>query len=105
MRIRRSVRNFFGALVLPAIALAVTAYFGDNLLYGPRGYVAYQDVEATLALHRHQLAEAQDTRRRLEHHISLMRPGSADPDLVEELARTQLMDGAQGQVAIPRDAH
>jgi len=25
-----------------------------------------------------------------------------DPDLVEELARTQLMDGANNQVAVPR---
>jgi hypothetical protein len=25
-----------------------------------------------------------------------------DPDLVEELARTQLMDGAPNQVALPR---
>jgi len=105
MRIRRSVRSFFGALVFPAIALAVTAYFGDNFLYGPRGYEAYNDTQATLALHRQQLAEARDARQRLEHRISLMKPGSADADLVEELARTQLMDGAPGQVAIPRDAH
>ena len=25
-----------------------------------------------------------------------------DPDLIEELARTQLMDGAPNQVAVPR---
>jgi cell division protein FtsB len=91
--------------VFPAIALAVTAYFGDNFLYGPRGYQTYKDTQATLVLHRQYLAEARDARQRLEHRISLMKPGSADPDLVEELARTQLMDGAPGQVAIPRDAH
>ena len=28
-----------------------------------------------------------------------------DPDLVEELARTRLMDGAPNQVAIPRNGH
>jgi cell division protein FtsB len=105
MRIRRSVRSFFSALVFPAIAVAVTAYFGDNYLYGPRGLEAYQDIQAKLAVHRQQLVEAQDARRRLDHRISLMKPGTADPDLVEELARTQLMDGAPGQVAIPRDAH
>ncbi len=34
-----------------------------------------------------------------------MRPGAADPDLVEELARGQLMFGAPNQVAVPRSAH
>ena len=105
MRIRRSVRSFFRALVFPAIAIAVTAYFGYNFIYGARGYHAFNDVQATLALHREQLALAQDARKRLQHRISLMQDGSVDPDLVEELARTQLMDGAPGQVAVPRDAH
>jgi cell division protein FtsB len=105
MRIRRSVRSFFGALVFPALAFAVTAYFGYHLVYGPRGYHAYSDVQATLALHQQQLASAKDARVRLQHRITLLEPGSVDPDLVEELARTQLMDGAPGQVAIPRDGH
>ena len=39
-------------------------------------------------------------RMRLEHRIQLLEAG--DPDLIEELARTKLMDGAPGQVAIPR---
>ena len=103
MRIKRSVRSFFGALVFPAIAIAVTAYFGYAFIYGPRGYHAYNDVQATLALHREQLAVAQDARKRLQHRISLMEAGSVDSDLVEELARSQLMDGAPGQVAVPRD--
>jgi hypothetical protein len=34
-----------------------------------------------------------------------MEPGHADPDMVEELARGQLMDGAPNQVAVPRTAH
>ena len=34
-----------------------------------------------------------------------MEDGHADPDLVEELARGQLMDGAPNQVAVPRSAH
>ena len=44
-------------------------------------------------------------RARLEHRTALMRPGSADPDLIEELARSQLMLGAPNQVAVPRAAH
>ena len=105
MRIRRSVRQFFGALAFPAIAAAVTAYFGYNLLYGQRGYMAFADAQTKLALHREQLRAAEDTRHGLEHRMRLLEPGHVDPDLVEELARIQLMDGAPGQVAVPRDSH
>ena len=37
--------------------------------------------------------------------ITLMSPGSVDPDMVEELARGQLLDGGPGQVAVSRTAH
>ncbi len=105
MRIRRSVRRFFNALMWPAISIAITAYFGYHFLYGPRGYYAHQRVESALADHHRQLANVEDARRRLEHRITLLEPGSVDPDLVEELARTELMDGAPNQIAVPRDTH
>ncbi|SRR5258706_12321803 len=104
MRIRRSVRRFFGALVIPAIATASLAYFGYHLVLGPRGLRALEDVRATLGVHQEQLAQATDTRQRLQHRISLLEPGRVDPDLVEELARGQLMDAAPGQVTVPRGA-
>ncbi|SRR6266481_4720428 len=105
MRIRRSVTRFFGISVLPAISFAVVAYFGYYAIWGERGLLALSDVQARLGVQREQLAQAQDTRTRLERRITLMRPGSTDPDLVEELARSQLMIGAPGQVAVPRGSH
>jgi hypothetical protein len=33
-----------------------------------------------------------------------MEQNGADPDLVEELARSQLMDGGPGEIAVPRTA-
>jgi hypothetical protein len=76
MRIKRSVTRFFAVLVVPAVSLAVVTYFGAYAIWGNRG--------------------------RLEHRIVLMEKDGADPDLVEELARTQLMDGGPNQVAVPR---
>jgi cell division protein FtsB len=105
MRIKRSVRSFFGALVVPAICGASILYFGYHLVFGPRGLRALEDVRATLGVHDEQLAQATGARARLQHRISLLQPGSVDPDIVEELARGQLMDGAPGQVAVPRAAH
>ena len=104
MRIRRSVTRFFGALVVPAMCTAVGAYFGYYAIWGARGALALADTEAQLGVKQEQLREIRERRIRLQHRIDLMKPGSVDPDLVEELARDQLMDGAPNQVAVPRNA-
>lgn len=105
MRIKRSVSRFFGALILPAIAVAVVAYFGSYAIWGERGLLALEDVQARLDVQQAQLTAVKDQKARLAHRIGLMEGGQADPDLVEELARGQLMDGAPNQVAVPRNAH
>jgi cell division protein FtsB len=105
MRIRRSVTRFFGVLVVPAVTVAVVSYFGGYAIWGNRGILALEDTQARLGVQQEKLAQLQDSRTRLEHRISLMEKDNADPDLVEELARGQLMDGAPNQVAVPRAAH
>ena len=100
MRIKRSVSRFFAVLVVPAITVAVVSYFGAYAIWGNRGVLALEDTQAQLGIRQQQLAELQASRQRLEHRIALMEKN--DPDLVEELARTQLMDGAPNQVALPR---
>src|SRR5258708_39654428 len=103
MRIRRSVTRFVGMLVVPAISLAVVSYFGTYAIWGNRGILALEDTQAQLGIRQQQLTEVQANRQRLEHRITLMTKN--DADLVEELARTQLMDGAPNQVAVPRSRH
>jgi cell division protein FtsB len=105
MRIRRSVTRFFSALVIPAICGAAVAYFGYYTVWGPRGLVALDKVHAQLAVHQDQLSALRARHDRLAHRIKLLQGGSADPDLVEELANQQLMEGIPGQVAIPRHPH
>ncbi|HEY8255724.1 MAG TPA: septum formation initiator family protein [Rhizomicrobium sp.] len=100
MRIKRSVTRFFAVLVVPAITVAVVTYFGAYAIWGNRGVLALEDTQAQLGIRQQQLSEIQASRQRLEHRIALMEKN--DPDLVEELARTQLMDGAPNQVALPR---
>ena len=100
MRIKRSVTRFFTVLMLPAISLAVVGYFGAYAIWGNRGVLALEDTQAQLGIRQQQLAEVQANRQRLEHRIALMTKN--DPDLVEELARTQLMDGAPNQVGVRR---
>ncbi len=92
----------FAAMVLPAICGAVSAYFGYYAIWGERGALALEDTQAKLGVQQEQLAQIHDQRVRLEHRISLMSPGQVDPDMVEELSRGQLMNGAPNQVAVPR---
>lgn len=102
MRIRHSVTRFFGALVIPAVCGAAVAYFGYYTIWGTRGLLALTDTQARLAVAQEQLAQLKDDRARLEHRIQLLQPGAVDPDLVEEIARAQLLGSAPGQIAIPR---
>ena len=105
MRIKRSVTRFFSVLVVPAVSLAVVSYFGAYAIWGNRGILALEDTQAQLGIQQQRLSQIEDTRGRLEHRIALMEKDGADPDLVEELARGQLMDGAPNQVAVPRAGH
>ncbi len=103
MRIGRSVTRIFVLSILPAVATAVISYFGYYAVWGERGYLAFTDTQTKLTVAQAQLDRLTDQRDRLQHRIVLLKPGAPDPDLVEELARTQLMDGAPGQLAVPRD--
>ena len=105
MRIRRSVTRVFAMSVLPAVTCAFVAYFGYHAVWGERGVLALSDTQARLGVQQQQLAQLQGARARLQHRIELLRPGSVDNDLVEELARSQFMEGAPGQIAVPRSAH
>ena len=105
MRIRRSVTRFFGGLIIPAISAVVIGYFTYYTVWGSRGAPELSTTDTRLAMRKELLTDLRDQRQRLQHRISLLEPGSVDPDLVQELARGQLMDGGPGQVAVPRNTH
>jgi cell division protein FtsB len=104
MRIRRSVTRFFGLSVLPAISVAVVAYFGYYAIWGERGMLALSDTQAKLGVQQERLAQAVDARKRLQHRIDLMNPANPDPDLVQELAHDRLMIGAANEVSVARQS-
>jgi cell division protein FtsB len=94
------VARSFAVLVIPAITLTVLMYFGSYLLWGNRGLFALVDAQARLEILQQQLFSLRGQRDALAHRIVLMERG--DNDLVEELARTKLMDAAPNQVSILR---
>ena len=103
MRIRHSVTRVFGILVVPAISAAAILYFGYYAIWGTRGLIALADVQARLSLRQEHLAVLADQRNRLERRIKLLASGAEDPDLVEEIARSQMLGSTPGQVAVSRD--
>lgn len=103
MRIRRSVTRFFGILVIPAVSAAAIAYFGYYTLWGTRGLIALADTQARLSLEQDKMASLSDQRARLERRIRLLKDGAEDPDLIEEVARAQMLGSVPGQIAVPRD--
>jgi len=104
MRIKRSVVRFFGLMVLPAVTIAVVGYFGAYAIWGERGVLALEETKARLDTAKVELAQVTENRARLQHRIALMEQGTPDADMVEELSRIRLMNGAPNQYAIPRDA-
>ncbi|HEY3639010.1 MAG TPA: septum formation initiator family protein [Rhizomicrobium sp.] len=95
--------RFFGNLVIPAISAAAISYFGYYALWGTRGLMALADVKARLAVQQARLDTLADQRARLEKRIALLKNGSEDPDLLEEVARGQMVGSAAGQVVVRRN--
>ena len=102
MRIRRSVTRVLLWSILWTVCLVAAFYFGSYALWGERGYLALHATQAELSAAQDKLDTISGQNARLEHRIALLNSPTPDADLVEELARTQLMDGAPGQVAVPR---
>src|ERR1700678_4343377 len=98
MRIRHSVGRFFFFSLFPSVCITTMAYFGNYLVCGERGLLVLEDTEAKLGIVREALAQAESQEEKLSHRIQLMEGEQPDADLVEELARGQLMDGAPHQV-------
>jgi cell division protein FtsB len=89
--------------MIPAVCVAVSLYFGYSGIFGERGLVALQNTRAQLDVARRDLATARGQREALQHRISLLDGKTIDPDLLEEVARGQLLESGPGEVAVPRE--
>ena len=102
---RRRLSENFPLAAVPVICLAVTGYFGYSGIFGERGIVAWQQTQARLEIERRELADVRAKREALEHRIALLNDKAIDPDLLEEIARGELLQSRPGEVAVPREKH
>jgi cell division protein FtsB len=74
-------------ITVTCVCCALLGYFGWHASHGPRGFPYRDGLEAELAqlAAKHEALHAE--RVRMEDKVTLLRPESIDPDLLDELAR------------------
>ena len=70
--------------------LVLLSFFAWHALKGPRGYDYLAGLKERSAQLVIDLTGEEAEKHRLEAKVALMRPERVDPDMLEELARTQL---------------
>jgi len=92
-------------LMIPAICVAVTFYFGYAGIFGERGILSWNETRTELAVAKQELDQIRTERKALQHRITLLDEHAIDPDLLEEVARGVLLENGPGEVAVPREKH
>ena len=93
-------RKRIRALAGPCCACIVLAYFSYHLLEGERGLSASRMLDLQIKQARAVHDRVQDERSALEHKVSMLRAGTLDRDLLEELARSTLGFSHEGELVI-----
>ena len=87
---RSRLKAFLTGLALYTMAAAVIGYFGVNAYSGNRGLRAKQDLDQQIAELSAELDALKAERAMWERHVSLLKPESIDPDMLDERARVLL---------------
>jgi len=76
--------------VVTCVCCALLGYFGWHAYKGPRGFPYRDGLEVKVASLKSKFEGMQAQREKLEAKVTLLRPDSIDPDLLDELARGKL---------------
>ena len=88
---------------LPALAVLIIANFAGYAIMGSNGLLSLGDYRRMKAERSIEVAQLQEERARLAHRAKLLDPRNADPDLADELVRSQLGLVRPDEVIIPLD--
>ena len=86
---------------LPALAVLIIANFLGYAIAGSNGILSLGDYRRMKVQRTAELAQLQNERDRLAHRAMLLDPRRADPDLADEMVRTQLGLVRPDEVIIP----
>ena len=85
-------------LAVTCVCCALLGYFAWHAWKGPRGYPYQQGLDQQLAMQQQKFETLREQRIRQEAKVSLLRPESIDPDLLDEMARRNLEMARSGDV-------
>ena len=88
---------------LPALAVLIIANFLGYALIGSNGILSWGDYRQAKAERTIQLAQLTEEKKRLAHRAELLDPSRADPDLADEMIRSELGLVRPDEVIIPID--
>jgi cell division protein FtsB len=86
-------KNTFGAIkraALPAVAFLIIANFLGYAIVGSNGILSWGDYRRLKAERSIELAQLEEEKSRLSHRAMLLDPKRADPDLADEMVRSEL---------------
>ena len=86
---------------LPALAVLIIANFVGYAVVGSNGILSYGDYRREKAERAVELAHLNEEKARLAHRAVLLDPSKADPDLADEMIRSELGLVRPDEVIIP----
>jgi cell division protein FtsB len=104
MPLRPRVPRMLRAVVPPLLALGLTGYFVFHAFHGDHGVLARMRLERQVESLTKELELVRGEREAIEKRVSLLRPQSLDPDMLEERARRTLGYAHPNEVIILREA-
>jgi len=86
---------------LPAVAVLIIANFLGYAIVGSNGILSWGDYHRTKVERSVELASLEEEKARLAHRAHLLDPRNADPDLADEMVRSELGVIRPDEVIIP----
>ncbi|MBL4690485.1 MAG: septum formation initiator family protein [Rhodospirillales bacterium] len=90
-------------VVGPLLGILAVGYFGFHVVNGDRGLLALLKIKQRVAAAKQTLETSRAERQSMERRVSLLEPGSLDPDMLEERARLMLNYGHVDDIVILDD--
>lgn len=90
-------------IVGPLLGILAVGYFGFHVVNGDRGLLALLKIKQRVAAAKLALETTRTERQSMERRVSLLEPGSLDPDMLEERARLMLNYGHVDDIVILDD--
>ncbi|MGI4947711.1 MAG: FtsB family cell division protein [Janthinobacterium lividum] len=98
---RGRIAKLLRGAAVPALVVAVMAFFGSYAVLGRNGALAFGDYKRQIVRRQAEFAALDRQRAELRNRVALLDPRHANPDMVDELARKKLNVVNPDEVIVP----